>query len=80
MLTALGIIRAVSAALARSCDGRTAISLGNSRNLSGTGAGPKIFRNRSGQSSRLMMGDKVYLKMSPKRGNSCIVRRLRPVD
>ena len=58
-------MRAVSAALARICDGRRAISFGNSSNLLGTGAGPNIFRMKSGLIILPKMGEMVWLMMSP---------------
>jgi hypothetical protein len=58
-------MRAVSAALARICDGRRAISFGNSSNFLGTGAGPNIFRMKSGRIILPKMGEMVWLMMSP---------------
>jgi hypothetical protein len=61
-------ISAVSAALARICDGRTASSLGNPANFSGTGRGPNILCNMAGHINLLATGEMVKLTMSPSPG------------
>ena len=57
---ASGIIRADSAALARSCDGRSASSLGKPlANFAGILAGRKILRISTGHRIRARSGAKV---------------------
>ena len=65
-----GIMRADSAADARICDGRTAISFGNPANFDGTDWGPKILAIKSGQIVRLTIGAMLCLKISPTRGTA----------
>ena len=60
-------MRAVSAALARICDGRRAISFGNSSNFLGTGAGPNIFRVKSGRIILPKIGEGVAHDVSDTR-------------
>jgi len=68
VVDAAGIISAVSAALARICDGRTAISLGKPANFAGTERGPNILCNMAGHINLLMIGEMVKLTMSPSPG------------
>lgn len=59
---------AASAADALICDGRNAISFGNSLNFAGTGRGPKILRSTAGHISRPINGAIVNLATSPSTG------------
>ena len=59
-----------SAAEARICEGRSAISFGNRSNLAGADLGPKIFAIMSGHISLLIMGDTVWPMISPTTGTA----------
>ena len=59
-----------SAAEARICEGRSAISFGKPSNFAGADRGPKIFAIISGHISRLIIGETVWPKISPTNGTA----------
>jgi hypothetical protein len=59
-----------SAAEARICEGRSAISFGNCSNLAGADFGPNIFAIMSGHISLLTMGESVWPRISPTTGTA----------
>src|SRR3954447_22523864 len=65
---ASGIISADSAAEAQICDGRSAISFGNSLNLAGADLGPKIIAVIAGHIILLITGETVWPMTSPTTG------------
>src|SRR4051794_24468633 len=73
---AFGIISADSAALARTCEGRSAISFGKPRNFSGMDLGPKILRINKGHINLPKRGASVWRMMSPRTGTAGHLRQI----
>jgi hypothetical protein len=63
-------MRADSAADARICEGRRAISFGNPSNFFGTDRGSKILVIKTGHIIRLTIGEMVYRNTSPTKGTA----------